>query len=211
MTGQEIIEAFYGLAGDEDVSETQALFIANLVKDQVDEDRPWEYRKIVNASQSRSSGDTWETSKPLPDDFAIAEDVIYVGDEPYYQVPFSKLRSFKDTQCRFAVDIVSGVYYLTGGATGTIRFHYLKTTADIELDEELEWPERMHKLLPPMMAEMQPAIENMERGRSWDDKWFVVAERYLSAMRRWDVRLKVQATKHAPNDNGSESPNRIDE
>lgn len=213
MDGQEILDQFYALVGDEDVDETLALQLANMIKDQVDEDRPWEFRKVVDTSKSALSSDTWETAKALPATFSSPMDTIYVGDDPYHEVSFPELRSLKDIPNRFAIDHANGNYYLTGRVSGTktISFWFLKTTTDIELDTSPSWPTRWHKLIPPMMAEMYPAIENMERGRSWDDKWLQVAARYLSAMRRWDNRLKLQASKYAPNYDASGDANRVDE
>lgn len=213
MTGLEIKTQFEGLVDANDVGDTLVYQLMNMIKDQVDEDRPWEYRKAKDTSQTASSSDTHETAKTLPADFASPLDVIYVGEDEYLQVPFQTLKTTKDSSRRFAVDISGSNFYLTGRVSGTktIDFWYLKTTTDIAAGTEPEWPTRWHKLIAPLMAEMYPAIENMERGRSWDDKWQSVSARFLSAMRKWDNRLKRQAAKYAPSYDASADAYRIND
>ena len=212
MTGQEILNRFHNHTSDE-LDTDYELELANDAMHEIEEDVQPEGLKKVDTFASTTVGQTYTTAIPLPDDFFYSCKEIYVGPQPYTQVPFERAVEFRDVPHRFYIDHANASYHLTGtqALEQTISFPYYYATPDITLSTSPVWPTRFHGLIPLKMAEMYSAIDQGEKQRAWDDRWGIFFQRKLSRFKDYDASLKLAAMDHSVYiDSGStNSENRI--
>ena len=175
MTAAEIISKFEGLV-DDSMDQDTALALLNARKDMVEEARDWSFLMATH-SPSGSSFD-------LPSDYKRTVS-LYVGTVPYAPVPYERRSEYQ-----------SGPL-----PSGTIVHTYQKQTDEIGIGDSPAWPERFHKVLSFAMAASFFAVDQEERGRSWDDKWTGMAMDLYRSMVDWDVakyRRSSESLSQAP-------------
>ena len=161
MTAAEIITVFEGLV-DDSLGQESALALLNAKKDEIEDSRDWSFLMAVQSASGPSFS--------LPADYKRTV-ALHVGGLPFSPVPFERRAEFQ-----------SG-----GSPSGSVVHTYQVQTDEIAISGSPVWPERFHKLLAFAMAADFYAVDQEERGRSWDDKWTGSAERMLRAMKDWDI------------------------
>lgn len=212
MTGQQCIDKFHNFVSDELDSDFE-LQLANDAMHEIEEEVQPEGLKKTSTSASTTVGQTYTTAIDLPSDFFAPCNTIYVGTQPYTQVPFERATEFRDVPNRFYIDHANGEYHLTGtqASVQTITFPYFYATADITTSTSPVWPSRFHSLIPLKMAEMYYAIDQGEKQRAWDDRYAVYYQQRLNRFKDYDAALKLAAMDHSAHVDGgySDSENRI--
>lgn len=211
MTGQQILDKFTNIIGDE-LDQDFALQLANDAKNSIETELQLEITKKLNSSGFTTAGQTYATAEALPSDFFLPL-TIYVGTEPYTPVPFEQQIFYRDTAGRYWIDLANDQYYLCGtqGSAQTIYFFYQKETDDITVSTSPVWPTRFHSLIPYEMARKYFAIDQIEKSRSWTPEMQVFYQEIKRQIQDWDAKLKLNAMDYsAYSDVGpGESENRI--
>jgi hypothetical protein len=181
LNGQQVLDKFHNYVSDELDTDFE-LQLANDAMHEIEEEIQPEGLKKVNTSASTTAGQTYTTSVSLPSDFFAPCEEIYVDTQVYTQVPFERAVEFRDVPNRIYIDHANAAYHLTGtqASAQTISFPYFYATPDITVSTSPVWPTRFHSLIPLKMAEIYFAIDQSERGRSWDDKWGAYYQRRLA-------------------------------
>lgn len=171
MTAAEIISVFEGLV-DDSLSQETALALLNAKKDMVEDSRDWSFLMARHSPSGQSFA--------LPDDYKRTVS-LHVGGCPYAPFPFERRSE------------------LQAGASpaASIVHTYQKQTPEIGISGSPVWPDRFHKILAFSMAADFYAVDQEERGRSWEAKWMDSAELMLRAMKDWDVAKYRQAAEAA--------------
>ncbi len=191
MTGTELKTMFEELV-DDTLDEDLTYQIMNQAKDEIEAEREWEMLKKLDSSQTASTSE-----KTLPTDF-LSPIILYIGNQPQYQVPFEQQHLFSNTSLRWVLKMATGKYQLLGSPTsGTLNFYYIYQTDDLTSGTSPVWPAKFHKLIPFKMAELYYAIDQGEKGLSWDDKWEKQYKMIHSLMVNWDANLKKRAVENA--------------
>ena len=200
-TTSEILEFFAQLV-DEDVSEEEALRLANSSKDVIEGERPWEFLKKLDNSKSVNAGENYDTERDLPTDFLEPlKDGFYVGDDttPYLMVPFESKYRFKDMSYRFCIDWPNSKFYILGsiGKTGVIYFWHIYQTPALTTDQDPVWPAKYRKLIAYEMAAIYlGGIESDEYNSRLLPTQRHEAQRLQDGMDLWDARLKASGAEN---------------
>lgn len=191
MTTLEIIEFAEGLI-DDTFDQDVALSLLNVAKDKIEGERDWEFLKKT------ATGSATTAAISAPADFRYTLS-MYVGTQPYRQIPFEQKQLFQSSANCWYFDAGNSNLYLIGITSGQTYYHYYIKTTD-ELTASVNptwWPTRFHRLLGFELAEMYYAIDQGERGRSWDDKMALQKELLRRSMVDWDANLKRRANENA--------------
>lgn len=201
MTPDVMISTFENLI-DDSLDQTTEYMLANDVKDTLEADDEWAILKALDESQAATAADTYKTFHPLPADFGLpSQRGIYVGSDmiPYRQVPFEQRERYKDVVHLYYIDMANNQYALCGANNpgGTIHFFYQKSSPVLAKGGPA-WifPARFHPIIPQLMAEMFPSIDQPDKSRAWDDRWNSHASKRLEIMRRWNARLLLQGQQN---------------
>jgi len=195
LTGQDIINFFKRLVGDESISDDLALDLANTAKDEIEEERGWRMLLVKDTSKTFGPGDDYTTAKDLPDDFRVEHKVALVDSEgnevEYEPIPFENLVKNKDSDY-YSIDYANNKLYISGSVskTYTIYLYYFKFTDDLTLTTSPTWPSRFHKIIPYKMAEIW--LAGIDADTLTRLQWTVhkeVGDRLYKAMKRWDATL----------------------
>jgi hypothetical protein len=212
MDGQEIIDKSHNFISDELDADFE-LQLANDAMHEIEEEVQPEGLKKVSTSASTAVGQTYTTAIALPSDFFMPRNNIYVGTQPYTQVPFERAVEFRDVPNRFYIDHANNEYHLTStqASVQTISFPYIYATPDITVSTSPVWPTRFHALIPLKMAQIYYAIDQGEKARAWDDRWGVYFQQRLARFKDYDASLKLAAMDHSSYVDGgtTSSENRI--
>ena len=197
MTPDVMIETFENLV-DDSLDEMTEYMLANDVKDALEADDEWAILKGLDETATANAGDGYKTFHTLPTDFGLpSQKGVYVGDDiiPWRQVPFEQVQRYKDIAHTYYIDMANNRYALCGTQNpgGTIHFFYQKSSpALVKGGAAWIFPARFHPIIPQLMAEMFPSIDQPDKSRAWDDRWNVHASKRLEIMRRWNARLQLQ-------------------
>lgn len=221
LTADQILAQFEELAQDS-LDQTTELFLLNEAKDTIEQERSWALLHGLDTSQTANSGDTFQTMKTLPADFAMPSPRgIYIGTSPrtpYRQVPFEAQIDFQSITYAYYIDYYNSKYALCGSTSnpGTIQFFYSRFSPVLALTASggLPWifPARFHPLLIYEMLVKYFAADQGDKSRAWDDRWTAYAARIRENMYSWDDQLQSGALQNEMNlfvDPGS-FPNIID-
>lgn len=173
MTGTEIIDKFNLQIDDaSELSDEEALDLANDIYKEIQDDRPWEWLKTP------FSGSTSTTVPyiPLPDDFKMVspnkynESVVFVGSDfqEYKIVPFSERRDYRDQDGICYINIPNSRLYFTKQPTSvkTVEFDYIKVAEELLADTEPLY-RGVDKIIMFGMAARFPSIEQADKGTSY--------------------------------------------
>lgn len=195
MTVAEIITKFETFVEDT-LDSVTALQLVNDAINEVDEEVQPQDLKKVDTSLSTTVGQTYTTSKALPSDFFLPFDYIMVGTRHVFQKPFEEQVQWRERAGYYFVDYANNVYYLTGtqSTAETITFPYWKKRTEMtDTSQTPTWPSRFHRLIPYRMAKIFFAIDQGEKGLSWDREWAMEHDKALQRFIDWDTKLKLQA------------------
>ncbi len=205
MTPQEILSQFEELIQDT-LDQVTELFLLNEVKNTLETSRLWAKLRRLNTSQTANVGDTFQTMKSLPSDFALPSPRgIYVGTDliPYRIVNFESQIDFQAITYAYYIDYYASQFALCGtvSISGTIKLFYQAFSPDLNLTDNTPWifPARFHPILPYLMAIKYFAIDQQDKSRAWDDRWTIFAKEIKEAMVAWDDSLQMQALQNEIN------------
>ena len=216
MITTEIIEFAEKLMDGETIEETLGIQLADHIKNWVEAKRKWRMLIKENSDNSFGPSDNFLTAKDLPSDFSIDKEVL-IGDNDsvakYTPIPFEQRRVYRNSGERYCIDMVNSKMYIHGSVAGskTIYLYYIYQTDELEADTSPVWPERFHKLIGFLMAEIylagvdagemsvQPALEHSKEGQI-----------ILDAMENWDDELQLQAINHSTPVRGTRQAPRTD-
>lgn len=188
------------LDGDS-INDTLFYQLADIAKLKIEEERPWRYLITEDATQTASSGDTFLTTKDLPNDFS-QDQGLYVVDgnnNPifYQPIQYEMRYQFKDASRRYYVDLVNDKFGLTGTLpTGYTTIHLVFKKFSPAIDADTIWiaPARFHALLGFLIAEM------IKSGIDYDDitaraalQNRADAKALYDSMLSWDDALRHQS------------------
>jgi hypothetical protein len=192
MTGAEIVTMFEGLIDDE-IDSTVAYQILDDAKNNVEDEREWAMLKVKDTSQTAGPNPI-----DLPDNWRRTLK-LYVGTLRYWPLEIESVTRSQFASRRYMIDVVNNKFQILGeNVSGLITHFYLKTTPEITANTSPVWPERFHKLIAYEMAAIYFAIDQGDRGRSWDDKWTILHDRLLNRMRDWDAQIRTAEANAAP-------------
>lgn len=189
MTGAEIVTMVETMVGD-DLDSVLAYQMLNVAKDKIEGERDW---AILKRLQQLSAGTSANT---LPTDYARTI-AMYVNNQPYLEIPYTEQKLQSLSALRWFLDMYAGTYTLIGTTiSGTINHFYVRTTDPITSATSPVWPSRFHPLIAYEMARDYFAIDQGERGRSWDDKFAFMHETLRRSMVDWDAQLQRRANEN---------------
>lgn len=200
MTGQELLDFLNNLL-DDSIDQDFGLELLNNAKNIIEMDRPWRMLLKEDSSNTFSSSDDYLTSKSLPSDFLYDVRVLlgkededsYIELEP---IPFERRREYANTGGKYCIDFANSVMYICDSVseTYTIYLYYIYQTSDITLTTEPVWPERFHKLVAFLAAELYKAgvdfdDVNVNQALAHNKQAILL----FNAMKYWDNKLKLRA------------------
>ena len=179
---------------DDTHDDVHTIQLLNLGRMLIEHSRPWEILKAVDESKSATPGDTYLSTKALPDDIRAMRYVM-VGTRKYTGVMFEERILHKDKGSKFYIDWGNSVFALCGNITAaaTIVQVYTKrgpvlTTAG----EDWIFPEDYHDILPHIAAGIhQGVIDPDDIALRQSQGQNPIVSNILSAMQSWDDELKT--------------------
>ena len=199
MTASQLYDKTTEIMDDEKISESLFLTLLSLAKNSRENERPWQFLKKEDSSQSASAGDTYLTMKTLVSDFAHALH-LYVGTSflEYEEIPFEDRRYWRDAGRKFYVDIRNSQFAITGaGESGTIFFNYTAFTSDpTQLGDTMPtaWPDRFLPLLSFDVAALYRGGTDYDDVNARMSQENRLAAKFLhDALVSWDNMLKLKA------------------
>ena len=188
---------------DESLDPTLTAILLSQAKNRIETlERP-EILIDEDSTQTRSSGDTFETMKPLPDNFRSAIE-LRVENVLFQPVPFAKRRAYRFSGQRYYINHKDRQYAICGsGGAGTINLTYLIKTDDFtassvenENAATCVWPKEHWNLIAWEAAEIVSTGTDV----GVDDISYRMGaahleqkERALQAFRAWDHQIKLDS------------------
>ena len=198
-TTQQLYDKTTDILDGESTSVSLFLTLVALAKNKREAEKPWQFLKKEDSSQSASAGDTYLSMKTLPTDFAWALHV-FVGTSflEYQEVPFEERRYWRDAARRFYIDLRNSQFAITGtGESGSIFLQYTAFTSDpVALGDTMPtaWPDRFLPLLSFDVAALYRG------GTDFDDvnarmgaENRLAAKMLYAAMVSWNTILTLRA------------------
>ncbi len=166
--------------------------------------RPWVVLRTQDATQIASPGDDFTVGKTLASDFREWYDEAPIQlvsnnvSQPLVEVPFADRFIYKSSGGRFAADYVNNLFYLLTNINQayTIYQNYIRVAPLVSANNTWVFPERFHKILPLMIAEMwKNGIDYDVVSNAQASQQSMQAAAMLSEMTRWDSRLQLNMTR----------------
>lgn len=201
MEGDEIIDLFYTIVDDEELSSTVAYTLLNLAEDQLEDERDWMVLRVKDTSLTHSTSDTYATAHTLPSNFKRellnGMFVQYANGEvkQIFPVKYEEIEMYRNEMGRYAINYATGNLYLTGAYTEsvTIIVNYIKRATDLADGVTCPWPGKYGSVLAYMMA------QTYSGGMDGDDVNFRMSENQKVematikyAMAQWDGNLQLR-------------------
>ena len=195
MTGQQIITKYQAMVPDDDLDPDYLLQLVNDCMHDIEDEVSPEGLKAIDTTQTTFVGQTSATAIPLPTNFYMPLQTIYVGTQPYTGTPLESNTAYGTTSNNFYIDHANASYHLTGtvNTAQLITFPYIYATPDITLTTSPAWPTRFHSLIPLKMAQMYYAADAGDKSRAWDDRWGSYYQKRLDRFIDYDAALKLAA------------------
>lgn len=178
-------------------------------KDDLESERQWKYLLGLDQTQTANPGDTYQTAKTLPSDFAFPlESGIYIGTDtiPYVQFPFEDQLFYQSISHGYFIDLYNNNYFILGQPNpgGVINFFYQKFTlplaplgsngaVPVGTINQPKFPARFRALIAYYAAIRYFAINQDQKSSTWDDRWTTFFAAIHDNMVRWDFRIAKQA------------------
>lgn len=198
MNGEQILDLFYEIVDDEEISSDSAYILMNNAEDMLEDARDWMILRAKDTSLSHSTSDTYSTQHSLPTRFKRARKVFLRGSagvpQEIFPVSFEELEAYQSTNGYYAIDYANSKIHITGsyGETMTIILNYIKRAPTIDEDETVVWPGKYGAILAFDMAQIYSG------GIDGDDVNFRMSEkqekqRYAiyQGMVQWDGGLQL--------------------
>lgn len=204
MDGQTLIELLASFLDDEVISETFALQLLNLAKDNIEMRRPWMKLRKLNSNFSFTSSDGYTDLKDLPDDFLMT-----YSEYPLVLVSGSDVIAFKETPLEerdFNKDNFGTFYIyhnenklaihggLTKSYTGTLYF--VGKSDDITTSTTWLFPKMAHPLLVIEALKIyRGQVDFDEINARMTVEGYATAEVMEKTLDMWDAQLQVRSRR----------------
>jgi hypothetical protein len=212
MTGKEMKEIFEGLVDDK-LDDTLIYHLFNQAKNEIENERDWEYLKELDEAQSISAGSTYLTPYNIPTRY-LHTVKLYVGDErvPYDQINLEDRNRFRDSSRRFYLKMKDGKFYICGSpvAGSVISHFYIEGSEDIAEATTWSFPTIGHPLVPIKAAKIFYPIDRVEKTRAYSPEWYEQEKYCRRMLHQWDAKIKKGTHKGDRFTDLSSHPNVID-
>jgi hypothetical protein len=195
MTSEKIIEKFELYVDDAtELSSTDELELLNKKYQEVCSERPWEFLKKA------FSGFINGTSINLPTDFqyildtevnALQGKFVFVNERYFKVLNFSERRDYENKGGYCWLNMSNNTLEFSESVSGTLKFDYIYTPEDLDLDDEPIFPPRFHDVLAHLMASDDYMIQQFDKAKSYAGENEMKAEKILDQMRYWNSQLIV--------------------
>jgi len=193
---QDIYNFVTQLNDGKELDQDLFLNLVNVCKDLLEDERPWQYLKKLDTSNSISAGHSSTTPIALPSDFRYDFKVFVGQDSEYQPVPFEEWHLYRNSGGNYTIDHGNSNLYVLGnvGTTNTLYFYYIKTTPELTLTTAPLFPSRFWKLLGFMvMAMYEGAVDYDEVFARMSPENRKIAESIKMSMVAWDNQLQNRA------------------
>lgn len=207
MTKSEIYTFVTSLLNEIQIDVTLFTSLLDNAQMRIEGMRPWVILRGSDVSQTANVGDDFTTSKTLAADFREWYDEAPIQlisaqntSLPLVEVPYADRYVYKSSGGRFCVDYANNRFYLltTVQQPYTILQNYIKLSTLVSSADSATWvfPERFHKILGLMVAEMwKNGIDYDVISNSQATQQSAQAAAILNEMTRWDSRLQLNMTR----------------
>jgi hypothetical protein len=196
MSGSELktlAETIY----DDTIDEVAFYQLLNVAKDNLEEQRPWEYLKAKDTTKSAGSGDTYLTMKALPADFRTMHK-LYVGTDLYSAVMYEEAILYKDASWLYYLDMANNQFALCGANSGVITQIYIKSTPDIASASSPLFPARFHPILAfRVVSYIMAGSDSDSSYAKMSPENRLAAITLENSMIKWDANLKLGSMNHS--------------
>ncbi len=198
MIGSEIITRFNLQVDDSsELSDTEALALANEVYDDICNDRPWEWlRKTYTGTTSASV-----PYIALPADFkaVMANDensaVVFVGTtrDEYTIVPYADRNTYRNIGGYAYIDLVNSrlVFTLQPSSARAVEYDYVKVQDALTTTTSPLFRLGFHKIIPYGMAAAFNPIEQTDKANSYQPENQDKYDNVLADMAMEDAHTKL--------------------
>lgn len=203
MTGQQILDQFrLEVDNQDDLSDSEALQLANDVLSDIYNDRDWAFL-MKTASGTL---DTTNTEISLPSDFreladnfddqeSVIKKVLYVGTnyEPYPFIQMTERRQYRDQRGFVYIDYRQNNFVLTAAEQADSRsyeFEYIYIPSDISLLTSPILPARFHKMVAFGMAVKWNDIDGTDKSFSYRAENAFKFEQEMIKLSQQDAKQK---------------------
>lgn len=198
MTGTEIIEKFNLQVDDSsELSDSEALDLANDVYGDIQDDRDWEWLKATYSG-------TTSVSVPyiaLPVDFKYVApnkdnvSVVFVGDDysEYKVISFADRRSYRDQDGFCYIDVPNQrlVFTLQPTSAKAVEYDYIKIASDLTEDSEPLFRTGFHPIIAYGMAARFNNLEQTDKTNSYQKENMQLYKDTLTSMGIEDAKIKL--------------------
>lgn len=200
MDSDEIIDLFYTIVDDDELSSTVAYTLLNLAQDTLEDERDWVVLRKRDATLTHASSDTFDTEHPLPTRFKRERKVYaeYANGhlDELHPVDYEEKEVFKNSVGHYAINYGTGKIHLLGSYSEsvTIVVYYIEASIDLAEGVTCVWPEKKGAVLAYQMAQIYSG------GIDGDDVNFRMSENQMkefnairNSMYQWDGNLQLKA------------------
>lgn len=205
LTGQDYYNMMSSLINGFNMDQTLFLQMLNTARVSRESMRPFmRFRKFISIATA-NPGDTFQSAKPLPDDFIMLtkDGYIVLFDniqtwQEYLEIPQYLSIQYKDENNQFFIDHAGGNLYLCGivDRTYSIFLPYQADLGDITLTTQwLNVPNRYHAMLAYDVAAMyRLGVDYDDINARNADENGRMAEMLFASMTKWDGALQRSST-----------------
>lgn len=199
MQGDEILDLFYTIVDDEELSSTVAYILMNAMEDQLEDERDWVVLRKRNASITHASSDTYLTAHDLPTRFKRERkiQIQYSNGNvaTLNPVAYEDIDTFKNASGYYCVDYANGDIYLLGtySESVTVIVHYIERAVALADDVDSVWGSYGAVLAYRMAKNYSGAIDGDDVNFRMSENQEKEYRELLAAMHQWDGRLQMQA------------------
>lgn len=198
MTGTQIIAKFNLQVDDSsELSDVEALDLANDIYGDICDDRQWEWLKKTYTGTTSTS----VSYVALPSDFrelSLNKDnrsVIFVGTSyrEYEVIPFSSRRDYRDQDGFAYIDVANSRLYFTKQPTSaeSIEYDYIRIPDDLLTSTSPVFRAGFHPIIAYGMAARFNLLEQTEKSISYRKENLDLYNETLSQMAVEDANIKL--------------------
>lgn len=114
MTGADLKTFVENLLDGDTIDDVLFYQLANIAKTNLEEERPWQFLKKLDSSATASAGQTFQTTRSLPDDFRSDYRVLLGPDRELQPIPFESQHLYRNVFGCYFIDLANDVYAITG-------------------------------------------------------------------------------------------------
>lgn len=208
MTGTDMQTFETDLLGGAAIGDTLFYVLANMQKGLIEASRDWMILRAFDNSQSFSTSDDYQTTKPLPANFSRTyspydamsgqQPAVFLVDSSGFKyalnpIPFASRYDKKDVDGFYYLDMLNNAIGRTGSQAGTLHLYFIQNTADLDAGRTWEFPVWAHPLIPLNVAvSYKGGIDYDLVNASQTSFNRADAQAIVSRLAFWDAQLQQQ-------------------